>query len=577
MYVSNEYSATVQSSIVSCNIRRFVNAGYPRTTAHYALPGQDSPYKYLSLDLNDFEDMEFTKECLRSAVQFVASAIQHGEGCLVYCRGGSCRSGSVLVAYLMSTFKCSLREAYQHVGAVRPVAKPNEYQMSALVDLEIEFVGSSTLANSMESHMRLLTAHIRNVVNDKFGGRLVECVLKDQREFLLNKMVLSLATSDWSFWKLRKEEMESDEEGTQYKLLLHHINSDSWLELVRESVYLFLHSISKLFISELSDMLLSPTDKSIKLLSFVKKTILQIESLCGMSNGIQFAVYEGFSMLWSENDNIVLSWLSEYYHRMVISKGFEKLGQEKSQRIIQEILRVVRFARPNHHPIILKAFLVDYAERLWLDSPIDTLFLQQLRTSFPDVPFFKTFYEKMLSMKSDVALSANISSSFNSQHPTNFQFSASLLRSEHWLYEGNTLNCLLNLESAKVWVKFKEYFKDNFTNQSLTLLPHLGEAEIRYSIPPSTPISLIVSTLQMIILDLFNEADSLSLDDVIDNTSLSKETALQILKSLTHKPIEANGGILKFDEQTNLYSINKNFKSKTKRIRLTNQISKIKN
>ena len=73
---------------------------------------------------------------LKSAVEFIGTALGRGEGVLVHCMMGISRSATVVIAYLMRTKNQTLDEALQHCRDRRPMCLPNHGFIRHLIKWE---------------------------------------------------------------------------------------------------------------------------------------------------------------------------------------------------------------------------------------------------------------------------------------------------------------------------------------------------------------------------------------------------------------------------------------------------------
>ncbi|WP_055281896.1 dual specificity protein phosphatase family protein [Thermococcus sp. EP1] len=75
-------------------------------------------------------------EELLDILGWIEERVKKGKKILIHCFGGSGRSGSVAVAYLMYLYGLSLREALLRVRSLKPSAVETEEQMEVLENLE---------------------------------------------------------------------------------------------------------------------------------------------------------------------------------------------------------------------------------------------------------------------------------------------------------------------------------------------------------------------------------------------------------------------------------------------------------
>ena len=73
---------------------------------------------------------------LLAIVKWIESMAKKGKRVLIHCLGGSGRSGTVAVAYIMYSQNLSLKEALSKVRSLKPSAVETEEQMEVLKDFE---------------------------------------------------------------------------------------------------------------------------------------------------------------------------------------------------------------------------------------------------------------------------------------------------------------------------------------------------------------------------------------------------------------------------------------------------------
>jgi predicted protein tyrosine phosphatase len=91
---------------------------------------------------------------LSPTADFVRAALSDGHSVLVHCAGGVSRSATVVLAALMLLCAVSLRDAFQHVQAVRNIG-PNASFVHSLIDLEEKLHGgTATVKRPLSLHQR---------------------------------------------------------------------------------------------------------------------------------------------------------------------------------------------------------------------------------------------------------------------------------------------------------------------------------------------------------------------------------------------------------------------------------------
>jgi predicted protein tyrosine phosphatase len=80
-----------------------------------------------------------------SVAAFIEEALAVGGGVLVHCHAGQSRSCSLVLAWLMTRRKWTLRRAIEFLQGQRPQAAPNAGYMAALLRLEEDLFGKQTV------------------------------------------------------------------------------------------------------------------------------------------------------------------------------------------------------------------------------------------------------------------------------------------------------------------------------------------------------------------------------------------------------------------------------------------------
>jgi protein-tyrosine phosphatase len=75
----------------------------------------------------------------------VKSNKDKGGKSLIHCVAGVSRSASLCIAYFMKYENMSLKQAYNHIKAVRPIIRPNHGFWQQLIDYELRLFGSNTV------------------------------------------------------------------------------------------------------------------------------------------------------------------------------------------------------------------------------------------------------------------------------------------------------------------------------------------------------------------------------------------------------------------------------------------------
>lgn len=85
------------------------------------------------------------RPALRDIPQRIEEARLGGKKVLVHCAAGVSRSSSLVLGYLITFRGMTLRQAHDHLKAVRPIIRPNNGFWKQLVELETELKGETTI------------------------------------------------------------------------------------------------------------------------------------------------------------------------------------------------------------------------------------------------------------------------------------------------------------------------------------------------------------------------------------------------------------------------------------------------
>ena len=115
--------------------------------------------QYLRIDVKDEPSVDLTEQ-FEAVLKFVdeglaaaAAAEDDGKGgrVLIHCQMGRSRSGTMAIASIMHRDRLSLKEAYEHVRACRPIVFPNAGFYAQLVELEKKMYDGKSTAEALEA------------------------------------------------------------------------------------------------------------------------------------------------------------------------------------------------------------------------------------------------------------------------------------------------------------------------------------------------------------------------------------------------------------------------------------------
>jgi protein-tyrosine phosphatase len=128
------------SHLHKCNIFHILNVTSSEPNVHkYGI-------NYMRMNIPDSCEFDIIPY-FYSSYYFIMDAYKKKQGVLVHCQAGISRSPTIILAFLMSEFKMTLREAVIHVKERRKVIKPNYgfYQKLELLEAKLHFSKEPTM------------------------------------------------------------------------------------------------------------------------------------------------------------------------------------------------------------------------------------------------------------------------------------------------------------------------------------------------------------------------------------------------------------------------------------------------
>lgn len=139
LYLSGAVEASSLHLLRYYGITHVLNA-----TEDLLLPEETDSFTGMRIPLRDVEEEEITPY-FSHASSFIDSALSSGGGVLVHCHAGRSRSCSLVLAWLITRRRWSLKKAMEFLLEKRPQAAPNAGYLQQLSALEAELLGTQTL------------------------------------------------------------------------------------------------------------------------------------------------------------------------------------------------------------------------------------------------------------------------------------------------------------------------------------------------------------------------------------------------------------------------------------------------
>ncbi|TDL23149.1 Cullin-domain-containing protein [Rickenella mellea] len=180
------------------------------------------------------------------------------------------------------------------------------------------------------------------------------------------------------------------------------------------------------------------------------------------------------------------------------------------------------------------------------------------------------YTNKLQRMFTDMSLSKDLTDQFKERmaqaHPedSDLSFSIMVLGTNFWPLNAPNNDFVIPKEILPTYDRFQRYYQAKHSGRKLTWLWNYSKNELRTNYLNQKYI-LMTSSYQMAVLVQYNVNDTLSLDELVTATAISKDILGQVLALLVKAKILIN-------DETDQYDLNPNFKSKKIRVNLNQPI-----
>ncbi|KAI0055375.1 Cullin-domain-containing protein [Artomyces pyxidatus] len=179
------------------------------------------------------------------------------------------------------------------------------------------------------------------------------------------------------------------------------------------------------------------------------------------------------------------------------------------------------------------------------------------------------YTNKLQRMFTDMSLSKDLTDQFKGRMEQNHDdmditFSIMVLGTNFWPLNAPVHGFTVPTDLRPTHERFQKYYQMKHSGRKLTWLWNYSKNELRTNYLNQKYI-LMTSSYQMAVLLQYNDNDTLSLDELVAATEISKEILVQVLALLTKARILIS-------EETDQYDLNPNFKSKKIRVNLNQPI-----
>ncbi|KAG1906467.1 Cullin-domain-containing protein [Suillus fuscotomentosus] len=178
------------------------------------------------------------------------------------------------------------------------------------------------------------------------------------------------------------------------------------------------------------------------------------------------------------------------------------------------------------------------------------------------------YTNKLQRMFTDMSLSKDLTDQFKERmanhEDMDINFSIMVLGTNFWPLSAPNNDFIIPPEILPTYDRFSKYYQTKHSGRKLTWLWNYSKNELRTNYLNQKYI-LMTSSYQMSVLLQYNKHDTLSLEELITATAISKDILTQVLTLLVKAKVLIN-------EETDQYDLNPNFKSKKIRVNLNQPI-----
>ena len=133
LYIGDSEIAGQLSILEELNINRIISLGNEKEVKKYKY---FENIEYLKIVVDDVDNENIGKY-FAICNKFISLGLDLDEGnSLVHCHKGVSRSATIVIAYLMYTYKTDFAIAFQKLKSIRPIVKPNEGFMKQLQEYQ---------------------------------------------------------------------------------------------------------------------------------------------------------------------------------------------------------------------------------------------------------------------------------------------------------------------------------------------------------------------------------------------------------------------------------------------------------
>lgn len=167
IYLGDRYAAFNKDWLLSNNVTHIVNMA--AVTCQCYFPGT---FKYLSISILDTVSQDIS-QFFEACTKYINKAVNGGGRVLVHCEAGRSRSATIVLQYMVTEYKLTLKAAYKRVKKARPIVMPNITFFSQLRKFERQLRGIESMALDVPYYILYNSELERRVLRERKRSRWV--------------------------------------------------------------------------------------------------------------------------------------------------------------------------------------------------------------------------------------------------------------------------------------------------------------------------------------------------------------------------------------------------------------------
>uniref|UniRef100_A0A914Q758 Cullin family profile domain-containing protein n=1 Tax=Panagrolaimus davidi TaxID=227884 RepID=A0A914Q758_9BILA len=229
------------------------------------------------------------------------------------------------------------------------------------------------------------------------------------------------------------------------------------------------------------------------------------------------------------------SQLLSLYINHHLKKGTTKINENDIFAILEKSVSVFKYL--SEKDVFEKYYKNHLAKRLLFDKSIskdtEKFFISRLKDECGI-----SFTQKAEAMLKDIEISNDLMTSFKNKNAGKnvIDLNVQVLTKSYWPIS-DIHSCILPISAETAFNKFKDFYFSKHSGRILTINPNFGFAELKATFYKENNIeetkTLTVTTFQMCILMKFNESESFSFEELLNQTKINEKDLKRTLESLT--------------------------------------------